>query len=245
MFPIVKSNGGHTCARPPGPARRGRPRSRWTPAPHRGRWRRVRGLMRRRAAAGSMAPSTAASPTSDLARRFPRGLSRPAQRTEHPPDSAARRAGEGAHSGLPVAHFFQPLLARDGPLSRASRHCRQQLLRINGRLQHGRASLRHEVPARHHYRADPAGRRRRRDYGRGLVDCRGATCRRDGEGARPARSARRARMGCGAPVDARSSVAAGPRIRAGRTTLPMIDNVDVYPLMAELLGLWAAEGIDG
>jgi len=39
-------------------------------------------------------------------------------------------------------------------------------------------------------------------------------------------------------------VIAGPGIAQGRT-VPAVDNVDVYPLMAELLGLRAAPGIDG
>jgi len=37
---------------------------------------------------------------------------------------------------------------------------------------------------------------------------------------------------------------AGPGIRAG-LTIPEVENVDVYPLMTELLGLRPAAGIDG
>jgi predicted AlkP superfamily pyrophosphatase or phosphodiesterase len=115
---------------------------------------------------------------------------------------------------------------------------------INGRLQHGRAFLRHEVPARHHYRADP----RAGDVvvimdeawsivvAPRVVETMKELVQRDRRGAHgwdPALPSMHAIF-----------VASGPRIRAG-TTLPMIDNVDVYPLMAELLGLRAAEGIDG
>jgi hypothetical protein len=39
-------------------------------------------------------------------------------------------------------------------------------------------------------------------------------------------------------------VAAGPGIRAG-ATIDKVQNVDVYPLMTELLGLRPAAGIDG
>jgi hypothetical protein len=36
----------------------------------------------------------------------------------------------------------------------------------------------------------------------------------------------------------------GPGLKEG-ITIPEVNNVDVYPLMTELLGLRAAEGIDG
>jgi predicted AlkP superfamily pyrophosphatase or phosphodiesterase len=39
-------------------------------------------------------------------------------------------------------------------------------------------------------------------------------------------------------------VASGPGIPAGKT-IPMFENVDVYPYLAEVLGLRAASGIDG
>ena len=37
---------------------------------------------------------------------------------------------------------------------------------------------------------------------------------------------------------------AGPGIRAG-VTIPEVENIDVYPLMTELLGLRPAAGLDG
>ena len=37
---------------------------------------------------------------------------------------------------------------------------------------------------------------------------------------------------------------AGPGIRRG-ATIPEVENVDIYPLMTELLGLRPADGIDG
>ena len=37
---------------------------------------------------------------------------------------------------------------------------------------------------------------------------------------------------------------AGPGIRGG-VTIPEVENVDVYPLMTELLGLQPATGLDG
>jgi predicted AlkP superfamily pyrophosphatase or phosphodiesterase len=39
-------------------------------------------------------------------------------------------------------------------------------------------------------------------------------------------------------------IISGPDIPPG-TTIPAVDNVDVYPLMTELLGLRPAAGIDG
>jgi predicted AlkP superfamily pyrophosphatase or phosphodiesterase len=110
---------------------------------------------------------------------------------------------------------------------------------INARLKHGRAFLRLEVPARHHYRADP----RIGDVviimdepwvletsllSRALIQNRWGE-----HGWDPA-----------APSMHALFVIAGPGIQRG-LTVPEVQNVDVYPLMIELLGLRAADGIDG
>ena len=78
--------------------------------------------------------------------------------------------------------------------------------RINAKLEHGRAYLRQEVPERHHFRATPARRRRRRDHGRRVADG-------DVDHQSRADSARmgRARVGPGSPVDEGDLPAGRPR----------------------------------
>lgn len=110
---------------------------------------------------------------------------------------------------------------------------------INGRLQHGRAYLRTEVPEQHHFRADP----------------------RIGDiviimeepwmllGSPPVLSVLRERWGNHGWDPALPSMQAifivtGPDIPAG-VTIPPVRNIDVYPLMTELLGLRGAKPIDG
>lgn len=115
---------------------------------------------------------------------------------------------------------------------------------INSRLTHGRAYLRQEVPARHHYRNDPrigdvviimdeawsiVTTPRVIDRVVGLVQ----PDRRGAHGWDPAYPSMHAMF-----------VAMGPRIRPG-TTLPAVNNVDVYALMTEVLGLQPAAGVDG
>lgn len=109
---------------------------------------------------------------------------------------------------------------------------------INGKLRHGRAYLRQDVPERHRFRADPR-------VGDVVVIM--------DESWTLATSDRRASRGdpWGAhgwdpalPSMRALFVAAGPGIRAG-ATIGDVQNVDVYPLMAELLGLRPAAGIDG
>jgi predicted AlkP superfamily pyrophosphatase or phosphodiesterase len=110
---------------------------------------------------------------------------------------------------------------------------------LNARLEHGRAYLRDEMPERFHYRADP----RVGDIvvvmdeswtlTTGARDRRRSTDRWGMHGWDPALPSMHALF-----------VAAGPGIRAG-LTVPRVENIDVYPFMAELLGLRPAPGIDG
>jgi predicted AlkP superfamily pyrophosphatase or phosphodiesterase len=110
---------------------------------------------------------------------------------------------------------------------------------INGKLQQGRAYLREELPARHQYRRNPragdvvvimneswtlATSPRRSPRSGGVWGAHGWD---------PALPSMRAIF-----------MAAGPRVRAG-ATIDEVRNVDVYPLMTELLGLRPAAGIDG
>jgi predicted AlkP superfamily pyrophosphatase or phosphodiesterase len=112
---------------------------------------------------------------------------------------------------------------------------------LNARLPHGRAYLREETPERLYYRSDPragdvvvimdeswtlvttpppaAGRRVRERWGMHGWD--------------PALASMKATF-----------VAMGPGIRAA-TTVGEVENIDVYPFMAEVLGLRPAPGIDG
>jgi len=110
---------------------------------------------------------------------------------------------------------------------------------VNAKLQHGRAYLRADLPDRYRYRADPR-------IGDILIVME--------EGwmvlnTPPLTGVIRERWGMHGWDPALASmkalfVIAGPGIAQGRT-VPAVDNVDVYPLMAELLGLRAAPGIDG
>jgi hypothetical protein len=110
---------------------------------------------------------------------------------------------------------------------------------LNARLDHGRAFLREELPERYHYRADP----RIGDVVIVMEEpwtlaasplTRALLQQRWGEhGWDPAFSSMHGLF-----------VIAGPTILAG-ATIPDVHNVDVYPLMVELLGLAPAENIDG
>jgi predicted AlkP superfamily pyrophosphatase or phosphodiesterase len=110
---------------------------------------------------------------------------------------------------------------------------------LNSRLTNGRAYLREDTPARYRYRADPR-------IGDVVVvmdeswtlSTSPSTSERKVErwgmhGWDPAFESMRALF-----------VIAGPGIRRG-VTIPDVQNVDVYPLMTELLGLRAAADIDG
>lgn len=110
---------------------------------------------------------------------------------------------------------------------------------VNGRLQHGRAYLREDLPARHRYRADP----RIGDVvvvmdepwtlEPSLPSSERTADRWGMHGWDPALQSMRALF-----------VIAGPDIKQG-TVIPEVQNVDVYPLMTELLRLASARGIDG
>lgn len=115
---------------------------------------------------------------------------------------------------------------------------------INARLQHGRAYLRLEVPERHHFRDDPR-------IGDVVIIMDDAwtivVLPRLAEAAsRMIRPDRRGAHGWDSafPSMHATFIASGPGIRAG-ATIPAVNNVDVYPLMTELLGLRPAAGIDG
>ena len=110
---------------------------------------------------------------------------------------------------------------------------------VNARLKNGRAYLRGEIPERYRYSADPR-------VGDVLivmdeswtVSTSAVSKLRVGQswgqhGWDPALQSMRAIF-----------LISGPGIRED-VSIPEIDNVDVYPLLAELLGLRAADGIDG
>ena len=110
---------------------------------------------------------------------------------------------------------------------------------LNARLKKGRAFLRGDLPERYHYSANARsgdvivvmdeGWALRRSYDlRGIVRPRWGT-----HGWDPDLPSMRAVF-----------LAMGPGIRGGRT-IGDVRNVDVYPLMTELLGLKSAPGIDG
>jgi predicted AlkP superfamily pyrophosphatase or phosphodiesterase len=116
---------------------------------------------------------------------------------------------------------------------------RQLRDRINARLQHGRAHLRSDLPASFHYSADP----RAGDIVVVMEESWTLT------NILPPTGIIRERWGMHGWDPALPSMQAlfmisGPGIREG-ATIPAVDNVDVYPLMTELLGLRAATGIDG
>lgn len=110
---------------------------------------------------------------------------------------------------------------------------------INAGLQHGRAFLRTEVPERLHYRADP----RIGDVVIVMDEHYMVSIR------RPGREYSTPPAGMHGWDPALPSmhgifVATGPGVRAG-ASLPSFVNVDVYPLMAEVLGLSLPERLDG
>ena len=110
--------------------------------------------------------------------------------------------------------------------------------RLNARLEHGRAYLRQELPERFHYRTDPR-------VGDVIVVME-ESWRLRRAGGKPPRHERWGAHGWdnALPSMRATFLAMGPGIRAG-VTVDEVENVDVYPLMTELLGLRAAAGIDG
>jgi len=111
--------------------------------------------------------------------------------------------------------------------------------RINAGLQHGRAYLRQEVPERHHFRDSPRAGDVVVIMEEGWVIATSilnrATLQREwGE------------HGWDPDLPSMKAIflIAGPGIPGG-ATIPEVENIDVYPLMAELLGLTPAAAIDG
>ena len=111
--------------------------------------------------------------------------------------------------------------------------------RINAGLRHGRAYLRADVPEQHHFRADPR-------IGDIVIIMDEPWMLLD---APPVLSLLRERWGNHGWDPALPSMHAiflmsGPDIPPG-LTIPTVENVDVYPLRTELLGIRAAQPIDG
>jgi predicted AlkP superfamily pyrophosphatase or phosphodiesterase len=111
--------------------------------------------------------------------------------------------------------------------------------RLNAKLQHGRAYLREEMPERYRFRATPRGGDVVIIMDEGWLMAtsiinRGLVQREWGE------------HGWDPDLPSMKAIflLAGPGVPAG-LTIPEIENVDVYPLMTELLGLTPAAGIDG
>ena len=137
-----------------------------------------------------------------------------------------------------VVHTF------DGPVTSLHLHgdiARATSVRdgINSRLTHGRAYLRQDLPPRFHYADNP----RAGDVV--IVMDEGWTLRRRLD-PRPYVRGRWGQHGWDnqAPSMRATFLAMGPGIRRGATVEP-VENIDVYPLMTELLGLRPAQGIDG
>jgi predicted AlkP superfamily pyrophosphatase or phosphodiesterase len=111
--------------------------------------------------------------------------------------------------------------------------------RINARLRHGRAYLREELPGRLHFTGTP-----RAGDVVVIMDESWTLAANP-----PPIGAVRERWGNHGWDPAAQSMRAlfmitGPEVRRG-LVVPAVENVDVYPLMTELLGLRPADGIDG
>ena len=114
---------------------------------------------------------------------------------------------------------------------------RAALLRdsINRRMSHGRAFVRGEIPEYLHYNKDP----RAGDvvvvmddhFQIGRVD-------------RPPSAGGNHGWDPTFPNMHAIFVASGPRIPAGKV-IPSFENIEIYPWLTEILGLWPANGIDG
>jgi predicted AlkP superfamily pyrophosphatase or phosphodiesterase len=110
---------------------------------------------------------------------------------------------------------------------------------LNSKLQHGHAYLRSEVPERHHFRSDPR-------IGDIVIIMEEPWMLLDSP---PLLSLLRERWGNhgwdpSLPSMRAIFIMTGPNVPAG-VTIPPVENIDVYPLMTELLGLRAAQPIDG
>jgi predicted AlkP superfamily pyrophosphatase or phosphodiesterase len=113
---------------------------------------------------------------------------------------------------------------------------RARILResLNRHLQHGRAYLREEVPARFHYRSDPR-----------IGDIVVIMDEHWQFGARaPSRPGGQHGWDPLLPSMGAIFVASGPGIPAGRVIAPF-ENIHIYPFIAEILGLRPASHIDG
>ena len=142
-------------------------------------------------------------------------------------DSLIDMSGVIESYGGPVASLHVPDAAR-------AIEIRDQ---VNARLTHGRAYLRQEVPERFYYRENPRA-------GDVVVIMDESWILE-----RTTRKARAESWGQHGwdnmlPSMRATFVAMGPGIRSG-ATVGEVENIDVYPLMTELLGLKAAAGIDG
>ena len=136
-------------------------------------------------------------------------------------DTVGVQLGEGG----PVANLH----VRDG-------ESRARILRdsLNRKLQHGRAYLRGEVPERFHYRADPR-----------IGDIVVIMDEHWQFGTRvPSKGGGQHGWDPRLPSMGAIFIAMGPGIPAGRI-MPSFENIQVYPFIAEVLGLQPASGIDG
>jgi predicted AlkP superfamily pyrophosphatase or phosphodiesterase len=142
-------------------------------------------------------------------------------------ETLADMSGVAAVFGGPVTVVHVPDPARASQI-------RDQ---INARLTHGRAYLRGEVPERFYLRDNP----RAGDVV--VIMDEGWTMER---GSGRARVEEWGQHGWDnmLPSMRATFIALGPTIRSG-LTVDEVENIDVYPFMAELLGLRPAEGIDG
>ena len=110
---------------------------------------------------------------------------------------------------------------------------------INTRLQHGRAYLRENLPERYHYRADPRA-------GDVVIVMNEPWSIATAAPSSDRKVERWGMHGWDPAVGAMHALfmITGPGIKPG-VVVPKVDNVDVYPLMTELLGIAPAARIDG
>ena len=142
-------------------------------------------------------------------------------------ETIADMAGVVAFFGGPVTSVHTPDAARASQI-------RDQ---VNGRLTHGRAYLRGEVPERFYLRDNP----RAGDVV--VIMDEGWTMER-GRGRERVEEWGQHGWDNILPSMRATFIALGPTIRPG-LTVDQVENIDVYPFIAELLGLQAATGIDG
>jgi predicted AlkP superfamily pyrophosphatase or phosphodiesterase len=124
------------------------------------------------------------------------------------------------------------LHVRGGPA-----RARQVRDELNARLRHGRAYLRADVPERLHYRADP----RIGDVVIVMEEHYMVYAREREDDSFPA-----GMHGWDPALPSMHGIfiVSGPGIRKG-ATVDAVENIDIYPFLAELLGIEPAAGIDG